>query len=404
MSVLSGTPLDQLEERHLSALIENATSEQRDIEFKQARVGDTDKDKKEFLKDVTSMANTDGGDLVIGLAEDNGVAVSLPGIETPPADGEILRLEAILSSSIEPRLFGVRIKEISLSQKGYALVVRIPRSWNPPHRVTYKGSSRYYLRHSNGSFEPSVAQLRSVFLGGADSERRLVDFRLDRLARLSTGERGLPLTALGKLVVHAVPLSAGETSFVLPSPETAVFDFLPRGTHSSSHRINLEGLLYFAVAGDVTAGAAAYTQVFRDGRVEMASGGFVRAAPLDYGGGSVVSAQRLAGSIVSYARKCVSGLCKYGASFPMALMVSFLDARGTRLVPSNDYLSRTDILDRSDLIFAPVVVEDGNISAIWDSVLLPILDGVWQAYGRPCCDSVRNQDGSWRGVPSQWLS
>jgi predicted HTH transcriptional regulator len=65
-------------------------SEGREIEFKSA-VGSADKDKREFLADVSSFANAVGGDLLIGVAAKGGVATELVGILRAEADATILR-------------------------------------------------------------------------------------------------------------------------------------------------------------------------------------------------------------------------------------------------------------------------------------------------------------------------
>jgi predicted HTH transcriptional regulator len=39
-----------------------------------APIGGSDRDRKEFLADVSAFANPSGGDIVIGIEEDEGVA------------------------------------------------------------------------------------------------------------------------------------------------------------------------------------------------------------------------------------------------------------------------------------------------------------------------------------------
>ena len=60
-------PLEQIAADHLPALITNAVSEGRTIDYKRELPGNSDGDKKEFLADVSSFANTSGGDLVFGM-------------------------------------------------------------------------------------------------------------------------------------------------------------------------------------------------------------------------------------------------------------------------------------------------------------------------------------------------
>ncbi len=56
------------------------------IEYKEALPGDSDKDKREFLADVSSFANTAGGVLYLGIREDSGVPVELTGLPVGQVD------------------------------------------------------------------------------------------------------------------------------------------------------------------------------------------------------------------------------------------------------------------------------------------------------------------------------
>lgn len=399
MSLLDLRPLAAISEQDLESLVSNAVAEGRDLEFKAALYGNADANRREFLKDVTAMANTVGGHIVIGIAETNGTAVALQPINSSPADTEKLRLESILLASVEPRLIGVQMREVPV-RAGYVLVLRVPRSWNPPHRVTHGGSNRYWFRHSSGAYEPTVDQLRTVFLGGADMERRLLEFRLDRLARLGTGERGFLLRARGQLVIQVVPLAEGP--FEMPTATAATTDFAPLNTGTGlTWRYNLEGLIIHSPV-DQRGSVVGYTQVFRDGRVEMARGGFIREAQDEGTSRPAVSAAMLLNNLVNGVARGLKGAAKHGAAYPMAVMISFLNAKGTYLAIFNDVFEAAEILDRADLLFSPVIAESEQDVLGGGRFLLPVFDAFWNAYGQPHCRPVRGPNGEWTGLPQGW--
>jgi Putative DNA-binding domain len=60
-------PLDQITEQNVLDLIDAKAAETRVIEYKRATYGNAHKDYSEFLADVSSLANTSGGDLIIGI-------------------------------------------------------------------------------------------------------------------------------------------------------------------------------------------------------------------------------------------------------------------------------------------------------------------------------------------------
>src|ERR1700740_2350525 len=97
-------PLEGLVEEDLLALITNAVGEGRTIDYKRELPGNSDADKKEFLADVSSFANTMRGDLVFGVDEVNGLPTQLTGFQTSNADTDLQRLESILASGLEPRI------------------------------------------------------------------------------------------------------------------------------------------------------------------------------------------------------------------------------------------------------------------------------------------------------------
>jgi predicted HTH transcriptional regulator len=95
---------------HIERLKEDGVSESHDIDFKSAPVGSSDKDRREFVADVTAFANAAGGDLVFGVATTDGVASSVPGINISDPDKEKLRLGDLVRSGTEPRLANIEIE------------------------------------------------------------------------------------------------------------------------------------------------------------------------------------------------------------------------------------------------------------------------------------------------------
>ena len=82
------------------------------LDYKEALSGSSDKEaKREFLKDVTAMANAAGGHLLIGVKEPlEGLSIDsqLVGLD----GGEVLAqdLERLASASVDPRIPGLSIR------------------------------------------------------------------------------------------------------------------------------------------------------------------------------------------------------------------------------------------------------------------------------------------------------
>src|SRR4051812_34677712 len=88
--MLFDIPLDNINESHLQSLV-NGAPEGRQIEYKRQLPGNSRDEGIEFLKDVTAMANTHGGDILYGVGEGkdaggNTVAVAIDGVAGEDAD------------------------------------------------------------------------------------------------------------------------------------------------------------------------------------------------------------------------------------------------------------------------------------------------------------------------------
>lgn len=101
-------PLQDIRQADIVSLWRNEVSEGRTLDYKLTLPGDSNDDKSEFLADVTSLANSQGGDLIFGVDEAKGVPVSAPGIDPPDLDAALLRLENLMRDKIDPRLAGAR--------------------------------------------------------------------------------------------------------------------------------------------------------------------------------------------------------------------------------------------------------------------------------------------------------
>ena len=95
---------DQIEIDDIFQLKSNGIPEGKTIEYKLSIPGRKDQDKKEFLADISSFANTMGGDMIYGIQEENGIPKQILGINVADVDSEILRLESLIRDGIEPRI------------------------------------------------------------------------------------------------------------------------------------------------------------------------------------------------------------------------------------------------------------------------------------------------------------
>ncbi len=395
------TRLGDIKESDIRELCDNGLSEGRDLEFKRQLPSklDDEKVKQEFLKDVTAFANASGGDLIWGIDENStGKASAIHPITDISADAAIRRLEDIIASGCEPRLLGVQSHHVDVDG-GFVVIQRIPASWNPPHRVkTGNGEGRFYIRNSRANTPMDVEHLRAAFLGSAELGRRLLDWRIERLSRLRDNQN-LRAAGPGQMVVHILPARDPESGIGVVEMAKQDQQFQPMGGHYADWRNNFDGRLLFRSA--TTPGVvSAYTQVFRNGRVESVLGEVIRESSYQTTDLALNPDFAIA-SLFAATRKLILGLSDCGVLGPYVVMVSFIGIGGSILRRNHWGFGSGNRVDRDDLLLEPFTIDDSSFPEGWQSVMRPMLDTLWNAYGFQRCNTYFDENGKWLGPVGQ---
>jgi hypothetical protein len=306
-------PLLQVTAGDLQDLLDNQEPEGRQLDYKRDAIGQTDSDKREFLFDVSSFANTQGGCLVFGIDEERGVPTKLVGLGSNiDPDKEILRIEQLVRAGIRPAISGIQTKSISLPNGKLALVMRVPKSWNPPHQVTFQKALRFYARDSNGKYQIEVDELKSIFSLSGTVAERIREFRLERIGQIVGGSAPVALLDGGILVLHVVPFSAfgGAVSFPLRDVVRVPNKFPPLQNRAAKNfQITFDGLLTSSNAEAPPAPQRAYTLVMRTGIVEAVASSLARGRDHTW-----LAINTIESMIVQYATLYANALQEFGVA------------------------------------------------------------------------------------------
>lgn len=308
---------DALSLADLNELVDAQVPEGLRLEYKKELYGTSDRDKRELLKDVSALANSHGGHLVLGIDETAGVATEVAGIESQNSDNEVLRIEQMVRSGIEPVISGIRIRSIPVEPNRYVFVLRIPRSSHPPHRVIAKGTNRFYARHSAGVHEPSIEELRVLFTQSSSALNQARQFRDDRIAAVCTDKGSRPLVSGGRVFLHIVPIAAfsGMVNLDLEAVHAHCRAFTPIGHITGmTPRFNYHGFINER-GGEDNHG---YTQIFRNGCLEATKGGIVREQNDRRIIPGIIFEQHIFGALTTY----VCGLRDVGVPPPLIIMIT----------------------------------------------------------------------------------
>lgn len=380
-----------MDEAELRRLVADGVPEGRTVEYK-LELGQTDQDKKEFLADVSSFANTIGGRLYLGIREENRVPIELKGLSLLDEDKEVQRLENLIRNGIEPRLPTLKILPVRLSSSRTVMVLDIPRSWALPHRVSLKGHDKFYARNSAGKYPVDVAELRGLFAQSEALAERMKRFRYDRLASIEAGETPLGSGSWAKLVLHLISVQAFEpgTAFDLSNLEQRIGQLKPLSAPGWNYRYNFEGLLTFA--NDIREGTTlTYLQVFRNGVLEAVDRVMLEPYAKELYIPGADFEREVAKSLPPY----LAFLDELGVQPPVYIGLSLLGVKGYRMATREPRISRSpDIIDRTNLILPEIAVDDFSTDPF--RLLRPVFDMIWNAAGWAGSQNY-GPDGNWRG-------
>ena len=384
--------LDSIDESHLKALVTNGVRKSRSLEFKAQLVWGTDSERREFLADISALANGGGGDLILGIKEDKGAASAVVGLDAFDPDNDKLKMENMIRDGIAPRIIGIRLLPVDLKNGRRVVIVRVPNSLNRPHMVVLKNWSRFYSRNSAGKYQLDVHELRSAFVASESVMERVRQFRIERIDAILQGNTPVPLAGRSCMCIHMIPISAFDPSFsfdiarVQDDRETLP----PIGRRGCNPSVNFDGLLFSTPAR--VGGAIAYVQLFRNGVVEAVDSG--RLAPLEPHGqrpDKYIPSVAYEGDIIRAVDDYTGLYRKYEVPTPILMGLSVLNVKGFRMTAEDVYDLGSPI-DRDHLILPDRLAESLDFDAA--SFLRPCFDQVWNACGY---DRSRNYDekGNW---------
>lgn len=221
-----GRTVATLEASHIDALVKAGAREDFDLDFKAELYGRSDSSRRDLAGDVAALANTAGGIIIIGVAEDDQArAVAAPGVEI--SDAERVRMLQVIASTVAPMPI-VDVLTLPLSHEaelGEAAdgikepsedgapargfyVLAVPASPSAPHAVQINDGFRYPRRNGASIRYLSEGEVSAAYRGRFVTEQaqlaRIVSVESEAVVRLVRDKRPWMLVSL-------VPDSPGST-------------------------------------------------------------------------------------------------------------------------------------------------------------------------------------------------
>lgn len=383
--------LPQLTEEFFLRVCDEQWSETQTLEFKAVLPRGDEVARQEFRKDVCAMANADGGDLVFGISDVNGFANAVLAINDAGVDATKRRLQQILESKVEPRIHGIQFHACQIAAGGFVLVLRIPSSYEGPHRFGPATEHRFPIRNDSLTTDMTYEQLRNTFGREITLLEKAAQFRLRRVSRIVSGQTPRKLAAGVTMAMHIVPICglAGRAN-VDVAGMAANHDVLRIDPQYSGKRhANLDGVVMYPY--DDPNGVDSYSQVFRDGCLEIVKNvqhDPRHSDPSPWLVGQWVGDQ-LRGGLQIYAA-AAPAMKIHG---PIVVSISLMGTSGTTLTLGQRSATRNPIFeDRLDI--PEILIQDISEVLDLDKMTRPIMDVLYQCYGESRCNFY-DDDGKW---------
>lgn len=155
---LSGADIEHLQSR--------AVREGPQIDYKETLLPLKEGKKFELLKDVSAMANADGGVIIFGVTQDDtGAPGELPGLDLENIDDLHNQIDHILNDNLDEPVPGLRHRAIPRPDGKHYYVIQVPQSYLAPHMITMPSTKpRFYQRVNTINVPMTTRQIKDASL------------------------------------------------------------------------------------------------------------------------------------------------------------------------------------------------------------------------------------------------
>lgn len=387
---LLGIRADKVDEGIIKRLVESEIQESKILEYKRELSIDKENDKKEFLYDVTSIYNTEGGCLIYGIEEkkDNdrnstGIPEKITGIEIDNYDKLSLKIEDTIKNCTEPSISNIIIKQVIVEGKS-VLILGIPKGLGLPVMVTYQKINKFYRRRNSGKFLVDVYELNLMFMQNQILNEAAEKFRMNRIHKV-LGREGVRLNRETSIFIHILPfsfLSGNNLDIKTIINNEIISRMKPIFSNSGcSTMYNLNGFYSFSKntplnpSNNISNQLLSYDQLFRNGIYESYSDSFSYNEVVSYNVKRYINGKQLILKITKKIEENISLLTDFEIEPPFLIGISLFNVSGIFLQDSNGIVGGK--FNDNEIILPYLVLQsvDSNIY----TNLKPLFDILWQA-------------------------
>lgn len=387
---LQGKLLTEVTLEDLQGLIDNQIPESPVLDYKQdlpdwSASGWKDNGKKEFLADVSAMANTSGGVLLYGISEkrdEENRKTDLPdvllGLSGNVAE-TIQRVEQVVLTGLDPPLNRCIVRGIALKDAdAFVLAVGVTSSLLAPHAVRFATRLPFWKRAGSTKYALQTEELRRMILERGTWQQEADTFRRERvIANLEQ----VNLSPEPALFLHVLPLGRLQLWIDVVAHAAVLQNNLTFGDHLD-YRLTFDGIFRTRTRENRI---TEFIQWFRFGGVEVFT---TSGSSVQRGSESRETFEIISPTIysVEYALKAMNIMDgTLDVAPPYAVMMSVVGVQGRIIEIMRGFQGRWqvrpshEILENQQIFPAVVFEETPNDVQDVASALRPALDALWQS-------------------------
>ena len=348
------------------ALVDEKSDESIDLEFKREYTLATDGQKKDFCYDITALANTVGGTILVGVDEVDKRASEVVGVDSGLFETLKAKMRDVLQSNVHPSVVGVRYDKITDGIEPTVLAIYVPRSFNGPHFVhTGDSGFRVYARNMTHIYPMGHPEIRQRIVEQVDFDGKRRAKRNNRVVDLQS-VCGLLADSTPTFILQCLSEDVGLTSI-----EFSPAELLAHVNHARFQRIGLtEARCNFD--GVVMESESDYLQAYRDGSITLVFVGGIDPPR----SGHDLGARKIVGRILSRVDALLEAANGLKAAYPRLLTLELRNATNVTLIA--DSIGKC-FVNRASIVLPEVPLLDRPTSS-QDAVWI-WFDRIWQACG-----------------------
>ncbi|MEQ8241757.1 MAG: ATP-binding protein [Cyclobacteriaceae bacterium] len=272
---LLGKPIDDITADDIQRLIDNSIPENRSLDYKKEIKLNKDGEKKEFLFDVSSFRNTEGGCIIYGIEEqkddsgqNTGTPLKVSGISTENEDKLTQQIEDLVKNGTEPSISNLKLNFLNVDE-AKVLILGISKGIGLPCMVTMNHSNKFYKRRNSGKFLVDIYELNDMFMHNKLLKDQINNFILSRVNDVRTGNVFPNILKDHSFFVHLIPFDfQTETNLDFRNPDQLNLTTRMKPLHSGGWNwmYNFDGFATFSQQDRQNIDS--YDQVFRNGIYE----------------------------------------------------------------------------------------------------------------------------------------